>query len=64
MNKLHSIVFVLNDLICCVSQKPILDYLMEYRMLDEEEDHITRYLSRTILLQHYVAFRLALRKYV
>ena len=37
---------------------------MEYRMLDEEEDHITRYLSRTILLQHYVTFRLALRKYV
>ena len=41
-----------------------MDYLIEYHMLHEDEDLITRYIPRTIMLHHYVEFRLALRRSV
>jgi len=47
---------------CWLYQKSIRDYLEEFHLLDDDDDQIYRYLSRTILLQHYVAFRVALRK--
>ena len=40
---------------------PIRKYLTDLHMLSEK-DPITEYLSKTITLQNYVAFRLALRK--
>jgi hypothetical protein len=52
------------SVLCLCLQKPILDYLIEYHMLQEDDDLITRFIPRTIMLHHYVEFRLALRRCV
>ena len=43
-------------------QKPIVQYLREIQLLGEE-DHLPRYIPSSILLHHYVSFRIALRRY-
>ena len=40
-----------------------MEYLIEYHMLEEKRDHLACYIPRTIMLHHYVAFRLSLRRY-
>ena len=42
-------------------QKPIIDYLIDYHMLDRE-DQLAKSIPKTILLQHYVSFRQTLRR--
>ena len=43
-------------------QKPIINYVIDYHMLDKE-DQLAKCIPSTILLQHYVSFRQALRRY-
>ena len=44
-------------------QKPIMQYLQEIHILGAE-DRLPDYVPSSILIQHYVAFRIALRRYV
>jgi len=43
-------------------QKPIMQYLQEIHILGEE-DLLPNYIPPSILIQHYVSFRMALRRY-
>ena len=43
------------------AQKSVTDYLQELNMISDE-DHLPRFIPATVLIQHYVEFRLALRR--
>ena len=43
-------------------QKPIIQYLKDFYLLCEE-DHLPGYIPDSIFIQHYVSFRIALRRY-
>ena len=44
-------------------QKPLMEYLQEIHHL-RMEDRLLNYIPSSILIQHYVYFRIALRRYV
>ena len=44
-------------------QVPIIQYLQENHFL-EAKDHLPSYILSTILVQHYVYFRIALKWYI
>ena len=44
-------------------QKPLKQYLQEIHHL-RMEDRLPKYIPSSILIQHYVYFRISLRKYV
>ena len=43
-------------------QKPIIQYLKDFQLLCEE-DRLPSYIPDSIFIQHYVSFRIALRRY-
>ena len=44
-------------------QKPLMEYLKEIHHL-RMEDRLPNYIPSSIFIQHYVYFRIALRRYV
>ena len=44
-------------------QEPIIQYLQENHFL-EAKDHLPSYIPSSILIQHYVYFRIALKWYI
>ena len=43
-------------------QKPIIQYLQDIQLFGEE-DQLPEYIPHSILIQHYVSFRISLRRY-
>ena len=60
MKRLTHIIHVPTTLI--LPQKPIMQYLQENHFL-EDEDYLPSHIPSSIFIQHYVFFRIALKRY-